>query len=596
MTEPFLKLSPKPRPADGRKPPLKRSMYLVILLCWVLPLTATLFVSSYLTQRTTQARIENTIRTSADHGVSILEERFSEAMDDSRAVSYDGVVAQAYSQYLEDGDPVSLYDATSSYLSTKFSHNSLFETVCLIYAREPDMPVYVFNRDLQGVAGMARDFESEARTQILRRSESLGTRIAFLYMGGKLYMIRNIVNSRFETYAVLTMQCSQEYLLESAGNLVWVQDAAVQLGEQRIAVTGNLSSVPKPGLRYDKKAGVYLLNRDLDIENYEARLLAVLSGDLLAQEQDSLHGVMLVLILVSGVLLLIVVQFLSRNISRPVDDLVEAMGHLEAGELGYHVAETANSWEFQYLGQQFNALSDELKEQFDRSLQEQIALHEARIKALQSQINPHFLNNTLELINWEARLADNQKVCKMIEALSVMLNAAIARGGRATVSMTEELSYIDAYLYIISQRFGSRLTVKREISPEVMCAEVPRLILQPIVENAIEHGIAQRAKGELLIRLHRQDETLILDVENDGTITPQSREAIDRLLSWDGKEQMSAGSAHIGIRNVNLRLKILCGPESGLTIDEIRPGLIRSRIRLPFRKKEISMNFGDSDQ
>ena len=584
------------RNSDRKMPPLKQSMYVVILLCWVLPLIATLLISSYLTQKNTRARIEDTIRSSADHGVSILEERFREAMEDSRAVSYDGVIAQAYGQYLSDRDSVTLYGTASNYLSNQFAHNGLFEAIWLIYPEVPNMPVYVFNRDLQGTAGLARDFEEGAREQILECSGTLGTRIAFLSVDGKLYMVRNLVNSRFETYAVLTMQCSRDYLFESVGNLVWVRDAVIELDGQRIDVAGDLTETPEPGLRYDEKSGTYSLNRELDLDGFDARLLAVISGDLLAQEQQSLHRVMLILILVSGGLLLLVVQFLSRNISQPVDELVAAMGHLEEGELGYHLEAPARSREFQYLDQRFNALSDELKEQFERNTQEQIALHEARIKALQSQINPHFLNNTLELINWEARLADNQKVCKMIEALSVMLNAAMARGGRATVSMTEELSYIDAYLYIISQRFGSRLTVKREIAPEVMSAEVPRLILQPIVENAIEHGISHLAKGELLIRLHREGDTLILDVENDGTISPRDREAIDRLLSWDGKEQMTAGSAHIGIRNVNLRLKILCGPDSGLTLEEIRPGYIRSRIRLPFRRKESSPVFSDADQ
>ena len=265
------------RERDRKAPPLKQSMYVVILLCWVLPLIATLLISSYLTQKNTRARIEDTIRSSADHGVSILEERFREAMEDSRAVSYDGIIAQAYQQYQADQDPISLYGATSDYLSNQFAHNSLFEAVWLIYPEVPNMPVYVFNRDLQGAAGMARDFEAGAREQILARSRTLGTRIAFLSVGNKLYMVRNLVNSRFETYAVLTMQCSRDYLFESAGNLVWVQDAAVELGGQRLLVAGDLTQIPEPGLHYDEKTGSYLLNRELDLENFDARLLASLS-------------------------------------------------------------------------------------------------------------------------------------------------------------------------------------------------------------------------------------------------------------------------------------------------------------------------------
>ena len=215
---------------------------------------------------------------------------------------------------------------------------------------------------------------------------------------------------------------------------------------------------------------------------------------------------------VSGLLLILLVHFVYRNIYRPVDKLVEGMERLEQGNLGYHVEEQPANQEFKYLTTRFNDLSDQLKEQFERNNMEQIALHEARIKALQSQINPHFLNNTLELINWEARMADDKKVCQMIDALSVMLNAAMARGGKATVNMREEMSYIDAYLYIISQRFGQRLKVVREIQEEVWEAEVPRLILQPIVENAIEHGISLVSQGVMHIKLYLEGDRLIMDV------------------------------------------------------------------------------------
>lgn len=181
-------------------------------------------------------------------------------------------------------------------------------------------------------------------------------------------------------------------------------------------------------------------------------------------------------------------------------------------------------------------------------------------------------------------MAGNKKVCQMIDALAIMLDAAMDRGGNSIISVKEELFYIDAYLYIISQRFGDRLTVIRDIAPEVLSAEVPRMILQPIVENAIEHGISQIARGSMLIRLYRREEQLVLDVENDGAVSFRDQETIEALLQWDGKEQLSnLGSTRIGIRNVNQRLKILYGPDSGLSIREFEPGKVRSRIVLPFR-------------
>ena len=104
---------------------------------------------------------------------------------------------------------------------------------------------------------------------------------------------------------------------------------------------------------------------------------------------------------------------------------------MDAGRLG--------SKEFAYLGNSFNAMSDKLKNQFERIYKEELALRDAKIMALQSQINPHFLNNTLEIINWEARLADDVKVCQMLEALSTMLNAAMDRKHRPLIHLSEEM-------------------------------------------------------------------------------------------------------------------------------------------------------------
>lgn len=566
--------------------PLKWSLYVMIVICWVLPLSATLAISGLQIERNSRIRIEDTILSSASHAVSILEERFDETMADSRTASYDGKLREAYERYLAGEDTVALYDDTYSYLMTQYAHNSLFRAVYLIYSDLPEIQVHSFNRTLKDRVGAENSFEA-AVGKLLEGSRNLGTRIAFFPIEGELFMVRNIVNTGFDTFAVLIMQCSQEYLFESAANLVWVRDAAVVLDGESIPVMGG--QIPEdmsPGLMYDQDTETFLLNQPLDVDNHEVEFHAVVSGDLLAQEQSDLYTTLLIMVLSSGLLFAALVHFFYSNISRPVDALVVGMEHLEEGELGYHAEGIPGNREFQYLGDRFNDLSDQLKELFERNNMEQMALHDARIKALQSQINPHFLNNTLELINWEARMADNKKVCQMIESLSVMLDAAMSRGGKATVNMKEELSYIEAYLYIISQRFGDRLRVLREIEEDVWEAEVPRLILQPIVENAIEHGISHLAHGSLLIRLYRQEDKLIMDVEHDGAITPKDRETIDKLLNWDGKEYMQESSAHIGIRNVNQRLKILYGPESGLSLEETALGHVRNRICIPFIKSK----------
>ena len=134
------------------------------------------------------------------------------------------------------------------------------------------------------------------------------------------------------------------------------------------------------------------------------------------------------------------------------------------------------------------------------------------------------------------------------------------------------------------------MRVDKQIDESLLEHMVPRLILQPIVENAMEHGIEKRGNGAITLRIFAQKH-LYLEVENDGTMSQQDRENIARLLSWDGTnegEQNKLG--RIGIRNVNRRLKILYGEEFGLSIEEIAPGSILARIKLPLmqgNKNEI---------
>ena len=224
-------------------------------------------------------------------------------------------------------------------------------------------------------------------------------------------------------------------------------------------------------------------------------------------------------------------------------------------------------------------MSAELKNQFERSYQEQQALQQARIKALQSQINPHFLNNTLEVINWEARLSGDEKVSEMIEALSVMLNAALGRDGRSRIPLREELSYVDAYLYIISQRLGERLQISREVDETLLEAMVPRLSLQPLVENAVEHDLTQHHGGALDLRVYRNGGLIVLETEHDGTMRQEDLESIRSLM--DSAVVDNEISGQVGLRNVKQRLELLYGPDGRLTVEQSTPDRIRAKVSFP---------------
>lgn len=220
-----------------------------------------------------------------------------------------------------------------------------------------------------------------------------------------------------------------------------------------------------------------------------------------------------------------------------------------------------------------------MKHQFEQAVEEQQALQQAKIKALQSQINPHFLNNTLEVINWEARLAGNDRISEMIEALATMLNATLNRDEQSRIPLREEMKYVDAYLYITRERMGDRLQTELDIDESLMDQMLPRLILQPVLENAIEHDLSRTSSGRLAIRGYRENSMVVLEVEHNGTLKPEDMCNIRRLLSADPGDPKR--STHIGIRNVNQRLKLIYGEAGALTIDNTDHGSVLARIRFP---------------
>jgi len=203
------------------------------------------------------------------------------------------------------------------------------------------------------------------------------------------------------------------------------------------------------------------------------------------------------------------------------------------------------------------------------ALQLEAQLSDARLRTLQAELHPHFLFNTLHaistLVHTKPDLAD-----RMISRLSDLLRLTFDRSGSSRVPLQEELEFLEKYLEIEQTRFQDRLTVRYEIDPATLDAEVPRLILQPLVENAIQHGIAPRSgPGFVQIASRRQDGQLWLEVRDDGV-----------GLSAGAKAQIRSG---IGLANTRDRLECLYGTDHRLEFQDGGPGLA-VRIEIPYRQ------------
>ncbi|MHC1773358.1 MAG: sensor histidine kinase [Flexilinea sp.] len=564
---------------------LKWGLIALVIACWVLPVLLIIGILGKYTFNRLEAQIADTITTSMENAVALSQNRIESAINASRTASSDTAIRDAYKTFQNDADQIALYSAVTSYLVGKYRYDDNFVTTFLYFCDDPETLFYANNRSSSGSFTGVREYRANMHETVQKTAPVIGTEIHFLGSQDGIYMIRNMVDSNFRPFAVIIMELNLDGLFDSLGSVVWLDNAAVYFETMPFVIIGE--NVPLPEeifisgkAIYEKENNTYRVYERQRIEGQTISYAVETDSTLLMSEIPTFRKIILLLVFFAVPLLLFVVWIFYKFVSKPAQALMEASREIESGKIGYQVESIPRSQEFRYLTDGFNRMSKEVKVLFERSYMEQIALQNARINALQSQINPHFLNNTLEIINWEARLSGNEKVSRMIDSLSTMLGAATARGGSPLVKLSEELSYVDAYLYIISVRYGKRLTVIKEIDKTLMEQEVPRLVMQPIVENAVEHGISDRQNGELVLRVYQQEEDVVLEVENNGELSKSDKEAIDRLLSWDGQSEQKITPGRVGIRNVNLRLKILYGEGCGLTITSLENGKTLARIVL----------------
>ncbi len=552
----------------GRKISLKWGLISIILACWILPVALLGGVTSYYINNNINGRIADTITSSAENSVKNSLNQLNSVISASRYASYNGTVQSDYLAYLQSGDGTALYSGIRDFLTKQYKYDDRFLLTMLYFTREPDNVYFTYNETYSGVM----KYLNSVHGTVKGLSRTLGTDIGFLNVGGSVYMVRNILDSDYNTYAVLVMQLNPETVFGNIKNVAWATDTTVWLNSTKIVLSG--SDVPTDAVPVDPSQNDLFYKNTQNktyvcgssrTQDFRFSYVIRVNSAPLAKELSGFRITLFAVIALILPLLGVVIWFFTRNVSVPIGRLIQQTNKIEGGEFGVQVEDRFASVEFQHLANSFNSMSYKLKYQFERIFREELALRDARIMALQLQINPHFLNNTLEIINWEARLADNVKVSRMIEALSTMLNAAVDRKGKPMVHLSEELMYVDAYLYIISERFGKRLSVTKQIDPELVDVHVPRLILQPVIENAVEHGIQAHQKGAVEIRAFRERNSLVLEVENDGPLSEEDRGKI-RLLLSDDYDAANESSGNLGIRNVNQRLKILFGESSGLSI------------------------------
>lgn len=247
---------------------------------------------------------------------------------------------------------------------------------------------------------------------------------------------------------------------------------------------------------------------------------------------------------------------LSRHLAQPVHQLDEAMGEVKKGNYEIHM-ETDREDELGRLTESFNRMTEEYRQNLTRSVQRQKELNETQLRMMQAQLNPHFLYNTLDSMKWLGVTHRVPQVATLATDLATILRAGIS--GSEFITLEQELELMDRYIDIQSIRFEDRFTYEMDIPDRFQSCLVPKLVLQPLVENAIIHGVPDRDDGYIKLKAEEQDGDLLLSVSDNGCGIPP--DVLERLNS---KDQKIPGE-HLGLFNVSSIIRLHFGEKYGIS-------------------------------
>ena len=291
-------------------------------------------------------------------------------------------------------------------------------------------------------------------------------------------------------------------------------------------------------------------------------------------KQAQIQYILAAILLVLGVLL--ISNILSREITKPLRRLTESMSRVEKGQFAKANVDVTMENEIGSLGKSYNLMTERIHTLMEQNVYEQKQKRKNELKALQAQINPHFLYNTLDSIIWMSEAGQNDEVVEMTSALAKLLRQSISNDNEQ-VELRQEIEYVKNYLTIQKMRYQDKLEYTIEIEPDVCHVMIVKLVLQPIVENAIYHGIKYKgSKGTLRIRAYADGEDVCIAVEDDGIGMDET--VLRNIFDKRKKAHKQNG---VGIPNVQNRLKLYYGEKYGIIYESRCGEGTRAIIRIP---------------
>lgn len=287
-------------------------------------------------------------------------------------------------------------------------------------------------------------------------------------------------------------------------------------------------------------------------------------------------------LIVAAIFITLVVLFLSyfipQSITRPIRQLSEATDQVAKGDLSVRTTVNAGS-DVMLLSESLNTMIDKINQLLEQVKQEQIHLRDAELELLQAQINPHFLYNTLDTIVWLAEAGDQKKVVSMVGSLSKFFRTSLNQG-KDIISIEEELQHVRSYLEIQQIRYQDILEYEIDVPQELGMYRIPKITIQPLVENALYHGIKnKRGLGTISITGEKAEDCFYLYVTDNGIGMGEKR--LQQIKDRIGQNAPDENEIY-GLYNVNERIRLKFGQEYGISIKSVHMEGTQVCIRLPY--------------
>ena len=291
--------------------------------------------------------------------------------------------------------------------------------------------------------------------------------------------------------------------------------------------------------------------------------------------KQSISGTLLSIVIIGIMFFLIVIvisTLILNNLSYPLKQIVSSIK--KAPEKGFsEKVNVVGCMEVRELSQQFNYMMDKIDELLNKIVDEEKAIVKTELKALRAQINPHFLYNTLDSIKWLVISSDIEKATELTTALSTFFRIGLS-GGSEEILIREEVEHVRQYLFIQKMRYGDRLDYLIDIDSSLETLKTPKLILQPVIENAIYHGLNKKdGSGFIRLKVKRTEEDSIIYeiVDNGAGMTPEILAELNEKINTPIPLNTSDRNG-FAIRNVNQRLKLSYGEQYGICYTS-KPGI-----------------------